>query len=137
MPNTWRGRGMRRRVSEAAESGPVAEAPGSEGRDPAHPCVGQQDPRVPSHGDPCVPRSLQEVIDSQERRARDTARALIRSQDVSGTAAMPDVSWPPRGRATLVMDRRHTGHHRVRGGRGGLPGCPSPVAYCVLTLVTA
>ena len=53
---------MRRRVSEAAESGPVAEAPGSEGRDPAHPCVGQQDqgPRVPPHGDPCVPRSLQE-----------------------------------------------------------------------------
>ena len=79
---------------------------------------------------------FRKVIDSQERRARDTARALIRSQDVSGTAAMPDVSWPPRGRATLVMDRRHTGHHRVRGGRGGLPGCPSPVAYCVLTLVT-
>ena len=53
---------MRRRVSEAAENGPLAQAPGSEIRDSAHPRVGQQDqgPRVPPYEDPPRPRSLQE-----------------------------------------------------------------------------
>ena len=45
------------------------------------------------------------VIDSQERRARNTTRALIRSWDVSVTAAMSDVSWPPREGTTMVMER--------------------------------
>ena len=31
--------------------------------------------------------------------------ALIRSGDVSVTAAMPDVSWPPREGTTRVMER--------------------------------
>ena len=48
---------------------------------------------------------IRRVIDSQERRARNTTRALIRSGDVSGTAAMPDVSWPPREGTTMVMER--------------------------------
>ena len=48
---------------------------------------------------------IRREIDSQERRARDTLRAFIRSSDVSGTAAMPDVSWPLREGTTIVMER--------------------------------
>ena len=47
---------------------------------------------------------IRREIDSQERRARDTLRALIRSGDVSGTAAMLDVSWPAREGTTMVME---------------------------------
>ena len=46
---------------------------------------------------------IRRVVDSQERRARDTARALVRTQELSGAATVPDISWPPRDGTMIVM----------------------------------
>ena len=48
---------------------------------------------------------IRRVLASEEQRAHDDARALLRSQELTGAAASLDIAWPPNNDVRLVIGK--------------------------------
>ena len=47
---------------------------------------------------------IERVLESEERRVRDDARAILRFRHIAGMSTQLDIEWPPRDEVTVRME---------------------------------
>ena len=49
---------------------------------------------------------IERVLESEERRVRDDANAILRYRHIAGMSTQLDIDWPPRDDVTVRMEDR-------------------------------